>query len=418
MHPQKYSRIDVADLKAQIVQKIGPKRFKQYFYYLTRFLSHKLTKIEFDRLCVWVLGRENLPVHNQFIRSILKNAFHAKTPPSMHEVGPTKSSVVSGKSSPTIEDGHEQNGLFVPNQTSSVPIWSNGVVLPMSPRKGRSAIRDRKLKDRPSPLGYNEKAYVASHQSTTTEDSVFKTLMENGNLVPCDYQRPVQHIQGLAEQSENGRPRIENSTGAPFSLRSKGQIEAAVVEDGEEVEQASHSYISRSSLVAPLGIPFCSASVGGSQKALPSASTNYDVFCFDSGGLSDTETLRKRMEQIALLQGLGGVSMECANVLNNMLDVYLKRLVRSSVQLVGVSSGYELKRQPAPKHQIQSKLINGMLPSNHVHKQSNGGPPEAVQECRPISLLDFKVAMELNPQQLGEDWPLLLEKICMNAFEE
>ncbi|THG07917.1 hypothetical protein TEA_021089 [Camellia sinensis var. sinensis] len=29
----------------------------------------------------------------------------------------------------------------------------------------------------------------------------------------------------------------------------------------------------------------------------------------------------------------------------------------------------------------------------------------------PISLLDFKVAMELNPQQLGEDWPLLLEKI-------
>jgi hypothetical protein len=33
-------------------------------------------------------------------------------------------------------------------------------------------------------------------------------------------------------------------------------------------------------------------------------------------------------------------------------------------------------------------------------------------------MLDFKVAMELNPQQLGEDWPLLLEKICMHSFED
>ncbi|KAG6388415.1 hypothetical protein SASPL_149841 [Salvia splendens] len=28
------------------------------------------------------------------------------------------------------------------------------------------------------------------------------------------------------------------------------------------------------------------------------------------------------------------------------------------------------------------------------------------------------VAMELNPRQLGEDWPLLLEKICTHEFEE
>jgi hypothetical protein len=26
--------------------------------------------------------------------------------------------------------------------------------------------------------------------------------------------------------------------------------------------------------------------------------------------------------------------------------------------------------------------------------------------------------MELNPQQLGEDWPLLLEKICTRPSEE
>ncbi|CAM8962221.1 unnamed protein product [Rhodiola kirilowii] len=35
-----------------------------------------------------------------------------------------------------------------------------------------------------------------------------------------------------------------------------------------------------------------------------------------------------------------------------------------------------------------------------------------------LSLLDFKVAMELNPHQLGEDWPSIFEKICMYSFED
>ncbi|KAL7001878.1 hypothetical protein U1Q18_003024, partial [Sarracenia purpurea var. burkii] len=415
------SRIDVAGLKAHMVMKIGSERSKQYFYYLNRFLNQKLGKVEFDKLCFRVLGRENLAMHNQFIRSILKNTYHAKTPPPVHKVGPTKSSVVAGKSSPPIEDGHEQSGLVVPNQTPSAPIWSNGVVFPMSPRKGRSAIRDRKPKDQPSSLGLNGKADSASHCSTATEDSVVKTVVQNGNLVLCDYQRPVQRIQGLAEKPDNGKPSIKRSPDAPFSLFSKDQTEAAIVEDGEEVEQASHLNISRSSLLAPLGIPFCSASVGGSHKPLPSASVSNVVSYFDSGGLSDTETLSKRLEQIALLQGLGGVSIECANVLNNMLDVYLKRLIRSCMELAGVRPGYELKMPPAHKHWTQSKLVNGLWPSNHLHMQSSGMPQEPMPEqrlCSSISLLDFKAAMELNPQQLGEDWPLLLEKICMRTYKE
>ncbi|KAL6985085.1 hypothetical protein U1Q18_018463 [Sarracenia purpurea var. burkii] len=415
MQPQQSSRIDVADLKAQIVKKLGPERSKRYFYYVNGLLSQKLRKVEFDRLCFRVLGRENVPVHNLFVRSILKNACLAKTRPPVHDVGITKSAG-SGKSS-TIGDGHEQSRLVVPNQTPSALIWSNGIVLPMPSRKGRSAIRDRKLRDRPSPLGPNGKTDNASHQSTPAEeDSDMKLVVENGHLVPCDYERPLQHVQGLAEQSVNGRPGVKNSTDSPFSFQSKDQTEAAVVEDdGEEVEQASHLNMCRSPLLAPFGIPFCSASVGGARKALPSASSS-SVFSYcDSRGLSDTDILRKRMEYIALAQGLGGVSMECANVLNNMLDVYLKRLIRSCVELV-----YGLKKKPEHKHQIQSKVTNGMWASSH-HMQSTGSPQEIMQEHRPccsISLIDFKVAMELNPQQLGEDWPLMLEKICVNAFEE
>ncbi|XP_057959735.1 uncharacterized protein LOC131152106 [Malania oleifera] len=432
MKPERDLRIDVRELKVQIVKRIGTERSKRYFYYLDRLLSQKLSKSEFDKLCLRVLGRENLQLHNQFIRSILKNACHAKTPPPIHEAGPSKSLPAGGRSSSPIEDGHKPSGSMVPNQIQAPPIWSNGVVLPMSPRKGRSGIRDPKLRDRLSPLGPNGKVDSASHQSMAIEDGGNKVIMENGELPPCDYQRPSQHLHGLAEQPENdketsvqqsmGRQKMKKSMDAPVLLHSKDQTKVAVAEDEEEVEQANHLNFSRSPLLAPLGIPFCSASVGGARKTVPMASSGNFVSYFDSGGLSDTETLKKRMEQIAVAQGLGGVSMDCANMLNNMLDVYLKRLVKSCVELAEARSAHEpRKHHLAQKQQIQTKLINGMCLTNHYHMQNGGGPADIVQEHRnrcSISLLDFSVAMELNPQQLGEDWPLLLEKISMHAFEE
>jgi hypothetical protein len=107
--------------------------------------------------------------------------------------------------------------------------------------------------------------------------------------------------------------------------------------------------------------------------------------------------------------------------MNKMLDVYLKRLIKSCVKLVGAQSLRDPRKYTVHKQQVQNKVVNGMWPSNHLHMQSSSGPVEGVQEQRPhssISMLDFKVAMELNPQQLGEDWPLLLEKICMQSFED
>ncbi|KAK2980571.1 hypothetical protein RJ640_003531 [Escallonia rubra] len=412
---QPRGRIDVADLKAQIAKKLGPERSKRYFYYLNRPLSQKVCKVEFDRFCFRLLGRENLPLHNLFIRSILKNACRGKAPPPVYQVGPGKSAIVAAKS-PATEDGYGQSKTVIPNQTPSTRVWSNGVVPPLSPRKGRSTIRDRKFKDRPSYLGLNGKTESVSHHSTATEDGGLKAVVENGNSTPCDFQRPVQHTERRAEQSDNERERVLKSTDC---LHTKEQIQGVFVDDGEEVEQANCSNISRSSLIAPLGIPLCSASVGWARKVLPPSSTTDVISSFDSGGLLDSVMLQKRMEQIASAQGLRGVSMECASTLNTMLDVYVKRLIRSCIELVGARSGHEPKKHPADKQQLQTKLLNGMWPSNHLHMQNRH--PEVLQEERPcssISLLDFKVAMELNPQQLGEDWPLMLEKISMQAFEE
>ncbi|TYG59633.1 hypothetical protein ES288_D07G002100v1 [Gossypium darwinii] len=416
MQPQQGFRIDLAELKAQIVKKIGVERSKRYFYDLTRFLSQKLSKNEFDKSCYRLLGRENLPLHNQLIRSMLKNACQAKTPPPVFEAAPVKSLIQTAKTSPAREDdGHQHVGSH-PNTDK----WSNGVLPVSSPRKVRSGIRDRKLRDRPSPLGPNGKI-VVSYQSVGKGDNSIKLGMDNGDLTPYDYQRPVQHLLAVAEQPEIQRESLVHSTGRP-KVPSKDQSEGAFVEDGEEVEQINTiNLLSTSSLLAPLGISFCSASVGGARKAPAVASSGGFISYYDSGGLYDTETLKKRMDQIAAVQGLGDVSAECASLLSSMLDVYLKKLIRSCVDLVGSRSTSEPRKHCAHKQQPQGKLVNGMWPSNHWHMQSTTGPTKVLHEQgqqRSISLLHFKVAMELNPQQLGEDWPWLLEKICMHSFEE
>ncbi|XP_042488854.1 uncharacterized protein LOC122068997 [Macadamia integrifolia] len=424
---QQHSRINLADLKAQIVKKLGPERSKLYFHYLNGLLSLKLSKGEFDKLCYRTVGRENLPLHNQLIRSILKNVCHSKVPPSVNEKEVRKSAVAAGKKSPPREDGYKQSGPPpTPTQSQTPVIWSNGDVPANAPRKG---IRERKLKDRPSLLGPNGKVGFPSQQSTNTDESI-KVIMENGDIYPCDFQRPVYPHQGLAEQPENDqevslqrpikKPRIKRSQDDPVSVHSKGQLELVVVEDGEEVERANISSSIRSPLTAPLGIPFCSASIGGARRPLPVPSSSFASY-YDSGGLSDTETLRKRMEQIAGTQGLVGVSTDSANLLNNGLDAYLKRLIRSCVELVGARSGHEPSAKSVCKQQPQCKVINGVWPGNQSQMQSSCGPLEGTHEqrsCCPISLLDFKVAMELNPQQLGEDWPLLLEKIGLHSVEE
>ncbi|XP_045806033.1 uncharacterized protein LOC123899018 [Trifolium pratense] len=416
MQPRQSSRINLGELKVQIVKRIGSDKSKRYFYYLNRFLSQKLSKSEFDKLCFRVLGRGNFPLHNHFIKSILKNACQAKTPPRVQPPGPSKSGAYVTNLSPATEDGHERSIANSNSPNHKVSVWSNGV-LPVSPRKLRSGIRDRKLKDRPSPLGPNGKVDSVAHQSTATEDSCSKVDMENGTLTSCDYQRATQHLQTVAELPKNALLGLAEKPRTHVN----GVTEISTVEDGEEVEQLNRLSFNRSPLIAPLGIPYCSASVGGARKTLPVNSAGDFVSCYDRGMLSDTDTLRRRMEQIAMAQGLGGVSTECASMVNSVLDVYLKRLIKSTVDLAVARSAKEPRKPPITNQRVQGKVINGILPNNNLHVHSTNKLVEPVPEHRhpfSASLHDFKVAMELNPQQLGEDWPLQLEKISMQSFEE
>lgn len=127
------------------------------------------------------------------------------------------------------------------------------------------------------------------------------------------------------------------------------------------------------------------------------------------------------MEKRAETLGLAGVTMDCADLLNIGLDKYMKNLIRSSVDLIGPSVQRDVRKGIPYKQQAYGKQINGAWLPSHVHMQSDNGQSGATSDIRSnhlISINDFKVAMQLNPQQLGEDWPVLLEKICLCSPEE
>ncbi|WOH05488.1 hypothetical protein DCAR_0624905 [Daucus carota subsp. sativus] len=416
--PHQHSRINLAELKAQIARKLGPDRSMQYFNCLKKLLGLKINKAEFHKVCRGIVGRENIPLHNQFISAILKNAYTAKVPPLLNEIEVLKANkAVGNKESPS--DGYQQNGTHSAiNQPPIHAGLSNGDILPLSPKKARTSAQNRRVGDRRSALGPTGKTNLLSQKSPTTDRSDCNVILENGESIQPDIRKAVHHHHGLNQETEfsrNHTTKISTVSAVDrISGQSKGKKDLFIKDDGTELS-------ARRFLHPPLGIPICAASTAGSHRALRLGSSSKVVSSSDVGGLLDTTTLRKRMEHIAATQGLEGVSLDSANILNNGLDTYLKGLIRSSIALAGSRSGHGQVNQKIHKHQALVKLINGVSPSPHYRMQSNSSSPEVMHEnthrC-PISMQDFKVAMELNPQQLGEDWPLLLEKICTCADDE
>ncbi|KAL1563828.1 hypothetical protein AAHA92_06251 [Salvia divinorum] len=417
--PHHHSRINLAELKAQLVKKLGPEGSKQYFYFLHRFLSLKLSKVEFNKLCLRIISRENVPLHNQFIRSILRNACSAKTPPPANQKGDVSrhGAQLGGK---------DTSAGFLPNgshanvaQASGSPGLSNGggdMLLPLSPRKARTGIRDRRTGDRRSALGPNGKASFAAQVPAATQLSDFNVVLENEDSNPPDMGRPLQHS---GSENEILAPNVakmsivRRSPDVSAPSCSKEQTELVVRDNGKEAS-------TRSPLRAPLGVPFCPVSVRGVHRSLPLSCSSRCIGSYKNGALLESLTLRERMEQIALIQGLEKVSDDSANILNHGLDSYMKGLIRSCIELVGSRSERESTKNKTTNKHPRYKHINGVKPGHQFQIQHSGKAME-VQEKRSeclISIQDFRVAMELNPRKLGEDWPLLLEKICTHAFDE
>lgn len=209
--PNQHLRINVIQLKAQLIKRLGPERSKQYLHYLNKLLSLKLSKVEFNKVGVGVLGRENVRLHNLLIRSILKNACNAKVPPL-----------------PVASHDSQQSGDVL-----------------LSPLEARSGASTR----------LNTKVDSASHESTITNDIA---VSENGDLTSHDTRKPVQHHQEVSGRADNGRdvllpdpeilPLTKQSVGGFLSEDSRDHSEVSVVEHGKKS-------CARSSLQAPIGVP-------------------------------------------------------------------------------------------------------------------------------------------------------------------
>ncbi|KAK9988597.1 hypothetical protein SO802_028836 [Lithocarpus litseifolius] len=353
---QNFSRIDTAELKALIFRKVGQERAEKYFDQLRSLFCSKVSKSQFDKFCIRTIGRENIPLHNRLIKAILKNACVAKVPPlrGIRKVG----SALDVKTS----NGYQRNCL------QSL----YGDAFPPSPRKGRSPVnRDRKFKDRPSPLGPHGKP-----QGVVCEELVSK----------------AQEQQSATEL---------------VSLGSRPPVEVASVEDGEEVEQMAGSpgIQSRSPVTAPFGI---SMNLAGARKSLCNVSVCNDYHpetCQNSGELPDTRSLRSRLQRKLEMEGMN-VSVDYVNLLNNALDVYLKRLIEPCMSLAVSRGGNNHYKQQ--NHQFLSGFSQ-MLPGRYMQR---------AERYAYASMSDFRAAMELNPQILGEDWTIQLEKICLRDSEE
>lgn len=437
---QQHTRINLAEIKAQIRKRIGVQRTDNYFGHLDKLFSLKLTKVEFDKLCYLTIGKENIGLHNELIRSILKNAYQSDVPEALRV--PSKSiKGVWGKPKSSLIG----SGGFLPSSSRS-----NGDPFARSPRKTWSRVRDRKVHKRPTtttfpphvnshsadssaPRGVRvdlSEPYLkrASSVKTKTLPSVTKAL-ENGDLNTHDLSRrlhlsPAPSTAELPEAealTQSKRPRFEIVASPEQVSGDEVGIEAVDVGNDEVVNEVDISIDNR--LSAPLGIPFRPGRIGSARRPPCSSLPSYGQLakeqgCLDSYELPSTESLHRWMEQVAESMGLQGVSEDSANVLNNGLDAFLKRLIRSCLHLKGT---------PGQESEMLYRQIPCTL-SQEVVSVKLGNPqwmPNAciatdaahIESCRPsFSFLDFKTAMELNPQQLGGHRHLWMEKIRLRIL--
>ncbi|XP_010530710.1 PREDICTED: uncharacterized protein LOC104807223 [Tarenaya hassleriana] len=344
---QSFVRLDTLEIKALIFRKIGHQRAEKYFEQLRKFLTLRVCKSDFDKFCLKTIGRENIPLHNRLIRSIVKNASAAKSPPPRN-LRRAENNFRSGAG----------------NQKNHVQSLYGDSPFPPSPPKCRS----RKFRDRPSPLG------------------------------------PLGKPQSITTTNDESMSKAQSATEL-LSLGSRPPMEVASVEEGEEVEQmaGSPSVQSRSPVTAPLGVSINHRT--GARKSVSnvsicsSSSINLET-CQNRGELPDTRTLRSRLERKLEMEGLR-VSMDSVSLLNNGLDAFLRRLIEPCLNLARSRHGDE------PSREMNSQLVgNGRYMQQQPKRLSY------------ISMLDFHAAMELNPQVLGEEWPIHLEKISSRSSEE
>ncbi|CAN7012310.1 unnamed protein product [Brassica rapa subsp. trilocularis] len=190
------SRLNTLEIKSLIYQKLGHSRANTYFDHLGKFLTSRITKSDFDK----TIARELVPLHNRLLRSLLKNAAAAKSPPPRYLKRPS--------------------------------------AFPPSPRKCRS----RKFRDRPSPLGPLGKPQSIT---TTNDESLSKMQrlpMEEGEeveqRVPSQLTAPLG-VSLTGVRRSFGETCCRNSGELPDAMTLKSVLERRLEKEGVKLTMDS-----------------------------------------------------------------------------------------------------------------------------------------------------------------------------------
>ncbi|KAM0891543.1 hypothetical protein ACQ4PT_026347 [Festuca glaucescens] len=178
---KKLVRVDTAEVKAQLVRKLGHQRADLYFHSLKKFLSFQLGKKEFDKICVTALGKDNIKLHNFLVRSILSNAYTSAGPPPSRQT-PTGNSQTS-----TVTNGPLASGVQLARKVR--PLGS------------------RRFGDKPSPLGKPPLGHPMAGEFLSVEDGE-EVDQARGSPVCVQSKSPIRAPLGIPPKAQNSKPSI------------------------------------------------------------------------------------------------------------------------------------------------------------------------------------------------------------------
>ncbi|RID53791.1 hypothetical protein BRARA_G01162 [Brassica rapa] len=151
------------ELKSQLEMKIGQAKTESYINLLSKFLSLKISKSDFDKLIVATVKKKNISLHNALLRGLIKNVCVSNTPP-------------------LIKNGLEETSLGFNSLCNDLP--------KSSPRKGRT--QQRFSKDCNGKSQITEVVSSSFKQQWSMEDGE-----EVDQLIRCWRSQPIEALFGV-----------------------------------------------------------------------------------------------------------------------------------------------------------------------------------------------------------------------------
>ncbi|XP_010484500.1 PREDICTED: uncharacterized protein LOC104762811 [Camelina sativa] len=161
-------RTDISELKSQIEKKIGRVKTETYLNLLSKFLTLKISKSDFDKLIVATVKKENVSLHNALLRGILRNVCLSKTPP-------------------LIKNGIEKKKPLHGFQSLCKD-------LPKSPRKGRTR---RRFKDGNNVISKGKSQITEVVSSSGRQQWSMEDGEEVDQLIRCWRSQPIEPPLGV-----------------------------------------------------------------------------------------------------------------------------------------------------------------------------------------------------------------------------